>query len=540
MKFRKILAVISFALALPLFFSAQYAHAADKTVAKGTQVWLKWTITNAQTCDATVSPSSPYVWSGDKNASDGPIGITFTADTVGVYTFSCAVSGGNTSAVTLTVTSTDGGPCSYNSATQGQLQWGTGNACKARADYAVTTQSGGTATAPNITSGYNGSLNYLCNNGAWELVSSPCAPDNTSSQTPAACGADNGQTLNRNPINLCAPGTASSILPNIGGHAYTWTCSSGNVTSCWANSAGVASCGSTHYSCIPPSATSASNAGGTAGPWTWRCIGGDNIPIDCRENRGGTGVGATAASATTVSPPSRCSVAGVAYYGCSGGVDPGSMSIGYNICRETVSTETCQYGCDGGNGTGSGTCKPPPLINFVPFWPVFHRGLPPVSQATGELMTRPMLVRRGDPTWLYWNVENALCTVTGNGQSWSSPTCGEGLNSCGIGTSQATVGNAWNCISGFNNETYTSCYWHEPVPVYDALGVLESVIPGYTDTVDARFFSGAGGQQSPPVGRTPAGIQGHTDYTLRCTSLSGVALPDQVQPVDIAPIWLEQ
>ena len=42
----------------------------------------------------------------------------------------------------------------------------------------------------------------------------------------------------------------------------------------------------------------------------------------------------------------------------------------------------------------------------------------------GHLTAVPSLVRQGTPTTLYWNVSNADCTVTGNGQTWTEEASG--------------------------------------------------------------------------------------------------------------------
>ncbi|MDO8522355.1 MAG: hypothetical protein Q7S08_03650, partial [bacterium] len=171
------------------------------------------------------------------------------------------------------------------------------------------------------------------------------------------------------------------------------------------------SCGVNHWGCS--TGTSANNAGGDTGPWTWSCRGSNGgLDVSCSQPSGGpsnpgignSGTGGTGTGTGTGiggTGTGSCVVKGwVAIYQCSGSA-PGSELIGYNNCGSVVNSNRCTYGCSGG------ACDPPPPITFTSSTANAHKGTQTTFTATGHLQVRPALVRQSDPTWVYWNVQNA-------------------------------------------------------------------------------------------------------------------------------------
>ena len=82
----------------------------------------------------------------------------------------------------------------------------------------------------------------------------------------------------------------------------------------------------------------------------------------------------------------------------------------YNGCTGAEITPACSYQC---GGAGLCIAPPPPAV------------IPGLNGLTGALQVVPSLVRSGDPTNLYWNINYvSACTVTGGGVSWSGTTAG--------------------------------------------------------------------------------------------------------------------
>lgn len=169
-------------------------------------------------------------------------------------------------------------------------------------------------------------------------------------------------------------------------------------------------------------------------------------------------------------------------YGGAGGAVTGSYTP---VTGSYTPSGTCWDGsapdgagncpaCPNGYTAGpNNTCIPPDNNpQFIGF---------PTTQgfnASGHLEVRPSLVRSGDPTRVYWNVQNvADCTVRGSN--------GDG--------SASSVTGAWNTLG-----------------------------------------SGAGGKVTSP-------ITSRTDYTLFCHSLTG-ATPSTItetRTVNVIPSWFE-
>jgi hypothetical protein len=113
---------------------------------------------------------------------------------------------------------------------------------------------------------------------------------------------------------------------------------------------------------------------------------------------------------------------------------------GYGSCQAVVnvqcapiyscSGQTIQYTNGGCVTTNVTTCVAP--ASCVPGQPTCF--VPPPSftaggTLTGHLQAKPQVVRTASSTVLYWNVTNVQsCTVTGNGDSWSSAS--SSLSSC--------------------------------------------------------------------------------------------------------------
>src|SRR3989338_8004628 len=236
------------------------------------------------------------------------------------------------------------------------------------------------------------------------------------------------------------------------------------------------SCSASHWNCI--TGTSANNAG--TGPWTWSCKGSNGgIDVACSQSGGGTGTGTgTGTSGTGTTGTGSCVVrGGIALKQCSGSA-PGSSLVSYNNCGAVVGSQSCEYGCS------AGACNAPSPIGFTPFTANNPKGTSSTFTATGNLQVSPVLVKRDESTWLYWNVDNA--------------------SSCSV-TSSAT---------GVNADAWPNASWPN------------------------AFFSGNSGQKSKP-------IQGHTVFTLHCTPLPPLEgdpplnSVTETRTVDIAPIFQE-
>lgn len=108
--------------------------------------------------------------------------------------------------------------------------------------------------------------------------------------------------------------------------------------------------------------------------------------------------------------PGQCSTTCTAQYFC-GGTSGNDRYYRNTQCGETF-VETCEWGCY------NGQCLPREGIIFVPFDGTRITGS--AFRANGHLQVTPALVRSGDSTRVYWQVENAVsCTVTGtNGDRW--------------------------------------------------------------------------------------------------------------------------
>ncbi len=115
---------------------------------------------------------------------------------------------------------------------------------------------------------------------------------------------------------------------------------------------------------------------------------------------------------------------------CTDGVLSGSSSYQYASCACAVS-----YTCDGSTIRQTDascavsdleTCVSPQfcsegssVCHYAPLGFISGNG------RSGHLEAVPSLVRSGDTTKLYWNIENAAsCSVTGNGQSWNTAASG--------------------------------------------------------------------------------------------------------------------
>ncbi|MDO8521721.1 MAG: hypothetical protein Q7S08_00345, partial [bacterium] len=159
------------------------------------------------------------------------------------------------------------------------------------------------------------------------------------------------------------------------------------------------SCNTRHWGCN--TGTSANNTGGSSGPWTWSCNGSNGgLDVSCSQSTG-SGGGTGGGTGTSGAGSSSCVVrGGIAQRLCSGSA-PGSELVSYNNCGVEVGRGQCTYGCSGG------ACDPPPPVTFTSSTANAHKGTQTTFTATGHLQVRPALVRQSDPTWVYWNVQNA-------------------------------------------------------------------------------------------------------------------------------------
>lgn len=114
---------------------------------------------------------------------------------------------------------------------------------------------------------------------------------------------------------------------------------------------------------------------------------------------GGTGgsTGGAEEPATSCTPQNLCSGSNIYFRDAS--------------CNDSL-VERCDYGCS------SGVCNPPPPIGFISFDAI---GISGPFTATGHLQARPLLLRGGDSTRLYWQASNiSSCSVSGtNGDAWA-------------------------------------------------------------------------------------------------------------------------
>lgn len=191
-----------------------------------------------------------------------------------------------------------------------------------------------------------------------------------------------------------------------------------------------------------------------------------------------TSTNATSGSITVIGNVAPSGNAGVqplsttTYTGTFGGAG------GYGTCDATVGV-TCApiYSCNGDTieftnsacttstvttcvspnycTSGQSTCTVPP-ISFTS-----------MGTSTGHLEARPLIVRTGATTRLFWNVENASsCTVSGNGDSWELTTSGEdGVESNPINSS-AIYTLYCEALPGGDPLTITETVTIVPSPIY--------------------------------------------------------------------------
>jgi hypothetical protein len=101
---------------------------------------------------------------------------------------------------------------------------------------------------------------------------------------------------------------------------------------------------------------------------------------------------------------------------------------GTTLRAVTSKCAVVETACGAGLSCSDGACITIPPISFTAFEGVVARsdGSTALFSATGHLEARPMLVRPGDSTYLFWNVAHArACTVSGGGQTWNAFSSGE-------------------------------------------------------------------------------------------------------------------
>lgn len=117
---------------------------------------------------------------------------------------------------------------------------------------------------------------------------------------------------------------------------------------------------------------------------------------------------------------------------CDNGTVSGSASYQYTYCSCAAS-----YTCSGSSiiytdtacSTSTvDTCAAPsyctPGVSSCVWDPI---DFTPSGDLSGHLQARPGIVRAGNTSRLYWDVENAAsCTISGGGQSWSTTSSGAG------------------------------------------------------------------------------------------------------------------
>ncbi|MCE9586280.1 hypothetical protein K8R04_03100 [Candidatus Uhrbacteria bacterium] len=110
-------------------------------------------------------------------------------------------------------------------------------------------------------------------------------------------------------------------------------------------------------------------------------------------------------------------------YSCSGNdVTYTNSSCAVSTVASCASPSTCT--------AGQLTCQWPAITTTDPGWDNFPDGF------DGHIIAQPQIIKAGERTRLYWNVENAeSCTVTGGGQTWSGLSSG----SAGVQTNVLVV-----------------------------------------------------------------------------------------------------
>src|SRR3989344_4508273 len=247
----------------------------------------------------------------------------------------------------------------------GSVPWGSG--CSG--SYSGTVHSGESVTITSDASCRTGSTSFICSNGNWITTGSPTCQ---ASLIPLSCLMG---TATWSGWSACS-GTCGG-----GSGTQTRTCSTGNSADCSGESSRTCTNNTVCTTTTPDSNNNDTGTGSTSGD---------------------TDTTTTLAPTPSCTPDTLCS-----------GSDVYSRS---SSCVDTL-VESCDYGCSGGQ------CDAPPPISFSSFSATNLSG--PFT-ATGHLQMRPTLVRQGDPTWLYWNVNNARsCTVSGtNSDSWSGRSSG--------------------------------------------------------------------------------------------------------------------
>ena len=320
---------------------------------------------------------------------------------------------------------TIGQSCSYN----GSVPWGSG--CSG--SYSGTVDDGASVTVQNTASGYTGSASFTCSDGDWVGGSSSCnavspAQDcsyNGSVSWGSGCSGSysgtvhSGESVTITSDASCRTGSTSFICsngnwittgsPTCQASLIPLSCLMGTATwSGWSACSGTCGGGSGTQTRTCSTGNSADCSGESSRTCTNNTVCTTTTPDS---NNNDTGTGSTSGdtdTTTTLAPTPSCTPDTL----CSGS-DVYSRS---SSCVDTL-VESCDYGCSGGQ------CDAPPPISFSSFSATNLSG--PFT-ATGHLQMRPTLVRQGDPTWLYWNVNNARsCTVSGtNSDSWSGRSSG--------------------------------------------------------------------------------------------------------------------
>ena len=153
---------------------------------------------------------------------------------------------------------------------------------------------------------------------------------------------------------------------------------------------------------------------------------------------------------------------------CTDGVLSGSDTYQYASCSCTPT-----YSCSGDNirytnssctTTTTTTCTAPSFCSSgsstcLVSPPTFNSA----SGLSGHLQIAPSLVRRGSTGTVYWNVGNASCTVSGNGDSWSTSSGAETTSAITQQTSYTL-----NC-TGDDGSTINETQTFNILPVFQEL-----------------------------------------------------------------------
>ncbi|MEK7132670.1 MAG: hypothetical protein AAB830_01330, partial [Patescibacteria group bacterium] len=127
-------------------------------------------------------------------------------------------------------------------------------------------------------------------------------------------------------------------------------------------------------------------------------------------------------------------------------------------CSESL-YQQCVSGCSGG------ACLAPPSAQAASFGASNLFG---AFTATGHLQIKPLLVRNGDPTWVYWNLDRvSSCAVTGtNEDSWNGSSSGSAGKTSNPIIGQTTYTLSCAALPGASPSSITESQTVNIIPIF--------------------------------------------------------------------------